>query len=93
MEFVEGVYQNVNGKVEKVGEIKYTIIEEGDNNLRFTNGKHEKTVPVCNSDEFVYQIRKTRINAMGGRNGLLKFMEKEPSFRTVIAHRVFDYMK
>ena len=94
IQFTENEYSHsdVTGKVEKVGSTNYTITKGRDHTIIVDNGIIKKTVSVGNSRDYVYDIKKTQINAMGGVNGLMKFLAKDESFRLTIVHKIFDYM-
>ena len=49
----------------------YLIVEKADR-----NGKHiyKKNIKIKDSDDYIYSIKKTQINAIGGADGLYKFL-------------------
>lgn len=85
-------YSKDTGKVEKMGETCYVVKKGPNNTIVFDNGSIRKTVNVGASSDYVYDIKKTKINALGGVNGLMRLMQDEEGLRLVIVHKVFAYM-
>ena len=92
--FAEGHYEysKETGKVEKIGETNYVVRKGPNNTVIFDNGSVCKTINIGASNDYVYDIKKTKINALGGVNGLMRLMQDEEGLRLVIVHKVFAYM-
>lgn len=89
------------GQYVRCGDRHLSIMKSSvnENKLVFSDNEKSKTVMIHESDEFVYQIRKDYINAIGGAAGLYEFLKRELAdsptggFYLTIFNKVFEYMR
>lgn len=88
------------GQYVNVGDRRLSVMRStvNDNELIFDNNGFVKSVLIKDSGEFVYQIRKKYINAIGGAAGLYEFLKRELAdsptggFYLTVFNKVFEYM-
>ena len=101
VEFTTARHEKINGQYKRVGDNKYILSIDPDNNkLLFCKNGIYKSVKVEEvNNGCIYDIKKTKINATGGASGLYDFLTREIMNNTtggcalVVFNKVYDYMK